>query len=104
MFKLGILDETRAILDASVPRDASSLSSIGYAQAVRHLDGHLSLHKAVEETKIATRQLARRQLQWFRPADSRIRWVRDAQDIEMEANIFTGACATTVRGERSRGR
>jgi tRNA dimethylallyltransferase len=104
MFEHGLVEETQALLDADVPADASSISSIGYAQAVRYLRGETNRRKAVEDTKQATRQLARRQRQWFREADRRITWVRAesaVDSIDMQANIFTGACVTTVKGERS---
>lgn len=103
MMAAGFVDEVRALLDTGVPTDAPAMSSIGYAQLVRHLAGTMTLAAAAEETKRATRRLARRQLQWFRQTDTRIKWVDDASDIELEANIFTGACTTVVRGESRRG-
>ncbi|GMV86004.1 MAG: tRNA dimethylallyltransferase [Dehalococcoidia bacterium] len=100
MFAGGLLDEVRALLDSGVPRDAPAMSSIGYAEAVRHLAGDCTLAEAIEKTKIATHRLIRSQDQWFRRDDQRITWVRDAEDIEMQANIFTGACTNVIRGER----
>lgn len=94
----GLVNEVRALLDAGVPADAPSMSSIGYGQVVRHLRGELTLDEAMAETARATRRLARRQLQWFRRDDRRISWVRDAGSIDMQANIFTGACTNVVRG------
>lgn len=103
MFAAGLVDEVRALLQRGVPPDAAALQSIGYKEVIAYLEGRYSLAEAVEETKRATRRLARRQLQWFRREDSRIRWVRDASDIELEVNIFTGACTTAIRGP-GRGR
>jgi tRNA dimethylallyltransferase len=103
MMQAGFLDEVQRLLDDGVPPDARAMSSIGYAEIVRHLGGQLSLDEAIEQTKRATRRLARRQRQWFRRSDPRIKWVRDAGDIEFEANIFTGACTNMIRGEGRRG-
>ncbi|MCK9519197.1 MAG: tRNA (adenosine(37)-N6)-dimethylallyltransferase MiaA, partial [Dehalococcoidia bacterium] len=100
MFAAGFVDEVRALLDSGVPADAPAMSSIGYAEIAQHLRGELTLEQAKEDTKRATRRLARRQMQWFRRDDRRITWVRDADDIEMQANIFTGACTNTIRGAR----
>lgn len=100
MFEAGFIHEVRALLDGGVPADAPAMSSIGYSEVIRHLDGELSLDEAKEHTKRATRRLARRQLQWFRRDDRRIQWVRDADDIDLHANIFTGACTNTIRGSR----
>lgn len=100
MFAGGLLEEVRGLLDAGVPADAPAMSSIGYAEAVRHLAGELWLDEAIERAKVATHRLIRSQDQWFRRDDRRITWVRDAADIEMQANIFTGACTNVIRGER----
>jgi tRNA dimethylallyltransferase len=102
MFAEGFVAEVSALLAAGTPSDASSMSSIGYRQVVRHLAGELSLEEAVAETKRATRRLARRQAQWFRHDDPRITWVKDAGDIELQANIFTGACTNVIRGDSRR--
>jgi tRNA dimethylallyltransferase len=95
MFAAGFEDEVRGLLARGVPPDAAAMSSIGYAEVVRHLQGSLTRDEAVELTTRATRRLARRQAQWFRRDDGRIAWV-----IEMQANIFTGACTNVIRGER----
>jgi tRNA dimethylallyltransferase len=102
MFAEGFVDEVRALLAAGTPPDASSMSSIGYSQVLRHLTGEITLEAAVDETKRATRRLARRQSQWFRRDDPRITWVKDADDIDLQANIFTGACTNVIRGESRR--
>jgi tRNA dimethylallyltransferase len=78
------------------------MSSIGYAEAVKHLAGELTLAEAIEKTQIATHRLIRSQDQWFRREDKRITWVEDADDIDMQANIFTGACTNVIRGEGRR--
>ena len=102
MFEAGLVDEVRGLVDAGLSPEAPAMSSIGYAEVARHLAGELSLEEARDETIRATRRLVRRQRQWFRPNDKRIHWVRDAQDIELEANIFTGACTNVIRGESRR--
>ncbi len=102
MFQAGLIDEVRGLLDSGVPPDAPSMSSIGYAEVARHLAGEIPLDEAMELTKRATRRLARRQAQWFRRDDARITWVRDADDIDLQANIFTGACTNVIRGANRR--
>jgi tRNA dimethylallyltransferase len=101
MFEAGFVDEVRGLLDAGVGEDAPAMSSIGYAEVVRYLRGEVELEETIEATAKATRRLARRQLQWFRPSDERIRWLRTVEDIELEANIFTGACTNALRGSSS---
>ncbi len=98
MFAEGFVEEVEGLLAKGVPPDAPAMSSIGYAEVVRMLRGELTRDEAIEETKRATRRLARRQWQWFRRDDRRIRWIRRADEIELEANIFTGACTSVIRG------
>lgn len=84
MFAAGLVAETQSLLDSGVPPDSSALSSIGYAEALRELNGEITREKAIELTKRATKRLARRQRQWFRPQDSRIAWAAgpgDAADL-----------------------
>lgn len=100
MFEAGFVDEVRRLLESGVPSDAPAMSSIGYGEVVRHLGGQTPLEEAIEQTKRATRRFARRQMQWFRRDDKRIHWVQDADDIDLHANIFTGACTNTIRGSR----
>ena len=100
MFAGGLLEEVRTLLDAGVPAGVPAMSSIGYGESVRYLAGETTLAEAIERTKFGTHRLARSQAQWFRADDRRITWVRDAEDIDLQANIFTGACTNTIRGER----
>lgn len=102
MFEGGLLDEVRALLEGGLSPDVPAMSSIGYAEAVKHLAGELTLAEAIEKTQIATHRLIRSQEQWFRREDARITWVEDADDIDMRANIFTGACTNVIRGEGRR--
>ena len=80
MFASGLVHETQALLDAGVPPDASALSSIGYAEALREIRREVTRDKAIELTKRSTKRLARRQRQWFRPRDPRIAWATDVDE------------------------
>ena len=56
------------------------MQAIGYAQLLSYLDHEVPLNEAVENSKRATRQFAKRQLTWFR-RDERIRWF-DCENYE----------------------
>ncbi len=99
MFESGLIEEVQCLLAAGVPADCPAMSSIGYGQTVRYLEGQETLDEAKERTKTATHRLIRAQDQWFRRDDRRITWVRDADGIDLQANIFTGACTNAIRGE-----
>jgi tRNA dimethylallyltransferase len=72
----GWVEEVKALKEAGVTLSATSLQALGYAQILDHLNGRLTLDQAIEETKLRTRQFARRQLRWFR-ADPRVKWFED---------------------------
>jgi tRNA dimethylallyltransferase len=48
--------------------------ALGYSQIIRYLAGEIDEQAAREETIVATRQFAKRQLTWFR-RDSRVTWL-----------------------------
>ncbi|WP_115788095.1 tRNA (adenosine(37)-N6)-dimethylallyltransferase MiaA [Arthrobacter silvisoli] len=78
MVDAGLLEEVRALDAAGLRRGKTASRALGYAQFLRVLDGESDVAAAAEETIVATRQFARRQLTWFR-ADPRISWL-DWQD------------------------
>ncbi|TDT75874.1 tRNA dimethylallyltransferase [Arthrobacter sp. AG258] len=81
MVDAGLLAEV-GTLDAQGLRTGKTASrALGYSQFLRVLDGASTVADAAEETIVATRQFARRQLTWFR-ADPRITWL-DWQDPEL---------------------
>jgi tRNA dimethylallyltransferase len=66
MMESGWLAETRDLLDRHGDLSKTAAEATGYAELIRHLRGGMSLDDAVEQIKIATRQLARRQMKWLR--------------------------------------
>jgi tRNA dimethylallyltransferase len=73
MLERGWLDEVRRLLGRGFGAWLTATQAIGYAELAAHLDGRLTLDEAVETTVKRTRNLARRQLAWFR-RDPRIVW------------------------------
>jgi tRNA dimethylallyltransferase len=73
MLEAGWLDEVRGLVARGFGGWLTSTQAIGYAEFARHLDGRLGLDEAVGQTIKRTRELARRQMAWFR-RDPRIRW------------------------------
>ena len=75
MVEEGLVEEVRGLLDRGLGRWLTASQAIGYAEFARHLAGELMLEEAVASTVRRTRELARRQMVWFR-RDPRIRWFR----------------------------
>lgn len=74
MLARGWLDEVRDMVERGFGRWLTATQAIGYSELARHLEGRLSLDEAREDTVRRTRNLARRQMAWFR-RDPRVRWV-----------------------------
>jgi len=69
----GLVAETRTALESGVPENASVLTGIGYAEALAHIRGELSLEELPSAMAQSNRRYARRQLRWWRRGD-RVRW------------------------------
>ena len=86
----GLVAETQAALDAGVPESAPVLTGIGYAEALSHIRGEVSLADLPGVMAASNRRYARRQLRWWR-RDPRITW------FEIEPNPMP-AILKYVRG------
>ncbi len=69
----GLIAETQAALDAGVPANAAVLTGIGYAEALAHIRGEVTLEDLPDVMAASNRRYARRQMRWWR-RDVRIRW------------------------------
>ncbi len=74
----GIVEETRALLDSGRHFGKTAARATGYAQALAVLRSELTVPEAIEQVSLLTRQLARRQMKWFK-RDERIRWLNPGQ-------------------------
>ena len=78
MFEQGLVAEVQKLMNAGLLEGRTAQRALGYAQVISHLKGEISLDAAIEETKRATRQYARRQETWF-SRDARIKWISPRQ-------------------------
>ena len=81
MIEAGWLDETRGILNRFGGFSPTASEATGYRVLIDCIEGRQSLDDAVEQIKIATRQLARRQMKWFRRWPQ-IKWIAGDRPIE----------------------
>ena len=86
MVDKGLLEEVRRLDASGLRRGKTAPRALGYSQFLKVLDGGTTVEQAAEETIVATRQFARRQLTWFR-ADPRISWL-DWQDPELDTKAI----------------
>jgi tRNA dimethylallyltransferase len=81
MMTAGWLEEVRRLLQKYPTLSKTAAGATGYQQLIEHLDGKMSLDDAVEQIKIATRQLARRQMKWFKRFPN-VHWLAGDQPLE----------------------
>ena len=87
MLNDGWVAETRALLSQYGPFSLTAAGATGYRELIEHLQGRISLEDAAEAIKIATRQLARKQMKWFRRFPN-VKWLqgdRPADELVDEA-------------------
>lgn len=78
MFDKGLVSEVQKLIDKGLLEGRTAQRALGYSQVISHLKGETTLDAAIEETKRATRQYARRQETWF-SRDARIKWISTRQ-------------------------
>ena len=66
MVEAGALDEVRALVARGLNPALPAMKAVGVREIAGHLAGETSLAAAVEATRQATRNYAKRQLTWFR--------------------------------------
>jgi len=86
MFRLGLVNETRELLQRGLAENKFAMQAIGYRQVVEHLRGERDLAATVELVKIRTRQYAKRQLTWSR-RHGNCRWLELPPNETVEAAV-----------------
>lgn len=72
--KKGLIEETKRLLEMGYDKNLPSMTSLGYKEIIKYLDGELTLEEASELLKKNTRNYAKRQITWFK-RDKNIIWL-----------------------------
>jgi len=88
MFTGGLLTEVERLLQAGFENAPTARLAIGYAEAADYLRAKCSLAEAMAKTVVRTRQLAKRQMTWFR-YQCNVEWL--AVDAAMTVADIAGA-------------
>ena len=79
MMSEGFLNEVAALRErGDLHTDLPSIRAVGYRQLWSHLEGEVSLDEALDRALAATRQLAKRQLNWLRGWTD-LHWIDSSQ-------------------------
>jgi len=65
-----------------------AMSTIGYRQIGKYLQGETSLEEAVQQIKHETHRFARHQYAWFRLNDNRIKWFNISCPFEADVELL----------------
>ena len=83
MLAAGLVEEV-ACLSRRKGLGPTAAHAVGYAEILDYLSGATSLQRAVESIKIHSRQLAKRQMTWFRK-DKRVEWLEVGEEESTSA-------------------
>ncbi len=83
MLEEGLLEEVSFLQQKGYGRKTPGMQILGYRQLLSYLQGEMSWEETVAEIKKQTRNLAKRQLTWFRRDDS-IKWFKIDEDTPVE--------------------
>ncbi len=84
MFRRGLLDEVRGLLEKGYGPTLKPMGALGYRHAVSHLLAGTPLARVVEDTKRDTRHYAKRQLTWL-SGERDVKWIPPDSALETAA-------------------
>ena len=71
MMEEGLFDEVLSLYKSDLLKDGTTAAqAIGYKEIISHVRGEITLSRAIDEIKLASRRYAKRQLTWFRREDA----------------------------------
>jgi tRNA dimethylallyltransferase len=85
----GLVEEVKNLVARGYGLSLPAMSGIGYRQMGMFLEGALTLEAAVQQIKFESHRFVRRQYNWFKLKDDRIRWfdIQDKVDSEIAALV-----------------
>jgi tRNA dimethylallyltransferase len=101
----GWVEEVRRLMGRGLEQNKTAMQAAGYRELVAHIRGQLALPETVALIKTRTRQLARRQLTWFR-REPGLTWIDvrpDEPPTETARRIFSRIEAESDETRRGEG-
>jgi len=97
MLAAGWLEEVQGLLARHGRLSATAAEATGYAELIAVVQGRGTVADAGEQIKIATRQLARRQMKWFRRFPG-VHWLSGQEDVQKNARAVVELAARAIQG------
>ncbi|MBI5722477.1 MAG: tRNA (adenosine(37)-N6)-dimethylallyltransferase MiaA [Planctomycetes bacterium] len=86
MVEAGLRDEVAALMGEPAGLSPQAAQAVGYAEMIGHLAGRCSFDQAVEQIKINTRKLAKKQRTWHRRWTD-VKWFDLSPDETADATV-----------------
>lgn len=84
MIKQGFIKEVQSLCEDGYDDHTPGMQVLGYKQLLTYLKGNTSLEETVTEIKKQTRNLAKRQLTWFR-RESNLEWITSTDQFSIDS-------------------
>ena len=89
MLEQGLIEEVKALYErGDLNLELPAIRSVGYRQVWEYLSGRYTYEEMCEQTIIATRQLAKRQLTWLRNWSAPVNWF-DSSAPDLTGQVTT---------------
>jgi len=98
MFKEGLVEETREILEMGYSPQLPSLNTIGYREVIQYLNGEITLDEAKRLTAKKTRIYSRRQEYFFRSFNN-VKWFDVSRGFNEVFDFLVSAIKKILHGE-----
>lgn len=99
MFSQGLLEETaRLAADRTHPLGITAQKATGYSQALAVLRGEMTVEDGIAATALATRQLSRRQIKWFRRDKRMVEVTWNQTGLEEQSRSFFAQVRSQILG------
>ena len=106
MMSLGFEEEVKSLAAKGYVPGKGPLAGPGYRELGEYLAGRLNLQEAVQRTKFQTHRMVRRQYNWFKLDDPRIKWLDGGvSNVETQAGrmvenfLSERACYGTISAD-----
>lgn len=88
MFASGFVNEVRALLSKGYSLQDPPMSAIGYREVIQFIEGSIDLEDCIDQIKKRSHEFVRRQANWFKSTDERIKWFDVTIDRKKEIITF----------------
>ncbi len=89
IYKDGLIEETTQLIN-QYTEELPLLQTIGYGEALKVIQGHLTIQAAIELTTRRTNQLAKKQRTWFRKQHNP-KWLNDQEPLREALSLIKSA-------------